>query len=369
MKYTSKNYLDGKAGGKNSLRQVKAAENSYGKNNLRGGEAGGKNNLRKGKPGGKNSLSGGGFACGGGGCIDSLGDRFERVVDGCIEAVMPERRGEPRQFDGHQHMPVAFTLSAPMFMGMSLGILLLAQLIVMLRKKIRRERYHARMREMRAIRKPQAVNPPPSPEELAAQWDRVHDSLEEMLKFGRMLTDLEASDLIDNSPILNYDTPDGIPEIVARNSGLKGWLAEHCPHIGYKTAMRYKSLAQKARKAPQKTPQLIQESRCINDLYGNLHKELKLRRYVLEHPRQPRRKPGGQGFKQSGSVPESHKQSRSKPRSHAFRRPGSGGRKVQPLIFSIRSQAHGAIQEMTPEQRQQLVASLRSLAEDICNIV
>jgi hypothetical protein len=212
------------------------------------------------------------------------------------------------------------------------------------------------MKEMRALQKPQAYGPPPSPEELAAQWDKTHYSLQEMLRFGEMLSDLEASDLIDNSPILKYDTPGGIPVIVARNPGLRGWLAENCPHIGYKTAMRYKSLAQKARRAPEKTAQFIRKSPNVCDLYDNRLRELKISRYELEHPRSPYSRP------------------RAKPKdlsrladgSGGRRRPGSGGGcRMTPLITSLRSKTHDAMKTMTPEQRSLLAAELRSLAEDV----
>ena len=225
------------------------------------------------------------------------------------------------------------------------GIILMAQLVIVLQKKLRTERYHERIREMRKIRKPHSDNPPPSPEELATQWNKVHDSLQEMLKFGNMLIDLEASDLIDSSPILNYNTSDGIPVIIARKPGLRGWLAEHCPHIGYKTAMRYKALAQKAQKVPTKMEQLIKKSSTICELSENLYKELKIEHYKFEKPRKPRTKLRTKGLER-------------------LRQPGSGDRKLQPLIFSFRTNTRTALKKLSPEQQQQFIDSLLSLAKE-----
>jgi len=83
--------------------------------------------------------------------------------------------------------------------------------------------------------------PPDFAEKLGRQWDRVHDSLEEMLRFGEMLIELD--DYVDNSFIR-----DDNDNIVGRMPGMKGFLTEHCPYVGYKTAMRFRSLAMKARK-------------------------------------------------------------------------------------------------------------------------
>ena len=258
---------------------------------------------------------------------------------------MPRSFGSPRDWSKLYLMLGMALMPEVLIIGVWFGIAFTTQLIISFRKKMRMERYHERMHEMRKIRKPHSDNPPPSPEELAAQWNKVHDSLQEMLKFGNMLIDLEASDLIDNSPILNYDTSDGVPVIVARKPGLKGWLAEHCPHIGYSTAMRYKSIAQKAQNVPTKTEQFIKQSSTICDLYENLFKELKLEHYELEEPRKPRAKLRTNGLER-------------------FRQPGAGDRKLQPLIFSFRTNTRTALKKLSPEQQQQFIDSLLSLAKE-----
>ena len=213
-------------------------------------------------------------------------------------------------------------------LGVYHGCLLAIQLIRLLRKKVRQERYHEQARQRRSLRKPHSDNPPPSPEMLAAQWDKVHDSLEEVLRFGSMLVDLEASDLIDNSPILNYDTANGVPEIVARNPGLKGWLARHCPHIGYKTAMRYKSIFQKAQQVPRQTSStMVKNNLTIHDLHEGLYKELKISHYKLRHPRKPPARPDA---------------------IHAFRA------KARPMFRAL-----------SPEDRQRFVVSLHAFANEL----
>lgn len=108
-----------------------------------------------------------------------------------------------------------------------------------------REEYKRRMRlalDRRRIRKHTTMNKMPTPEELRAQWLRVKESHEEMLRFGSMLCDLEA--YVDNS--LRRDKNGNIQ---GRNPGIKGWLGFHCHDIyrKYKTAMRYKQMAVKAR--------------------------------------------------------------------------------------------------------------------------
>jgi len=79
--------------------------------------------------------------------------------------------------------------------------------------------------------------------QVTGEWARAHGSDEGRVKFGLLL--LEAEEAVDNSIIMGEDRF-GNHVIVGRRSGLKGWLAEHCPHIGYKTAMRYKALAKRA---------------------------------------------------------------------------------------------------------------------------
>ena len=85
-------------------------------------------------------------------------------------------------------------------------------------------------------------------EEAEGLWERAHGSVRGMVQFGMLL--LEVEDAVDSSCIMGTDAF-GNPFFAGRRPGIKGWLEEHCPHIGYKTAMRYKALAKKMlEKAP-----------------------------------------------------------------------------------------------------------------------
>ena len=62
---------------------------------------------------------------------------------------------------------------------------------------------------------------------LTEQWKRAAIGLREIVAFGAMMVQLE----------------EGFSGLKRTGSGLKGWLAKHCPEINYKTAMGYKAEA------------------------------------------------------------------------------------------------------------------------------
>jgi len=93
---------------------------------------------------------------------------------------------------------------------------------------------------------PRPLHASPEPAVVSAQWRKAKDSLEETLRFGALLLDLEP--FVDSSPIVGYNRAGTRKRIVARRPGIKGWLRTHCPEIPYSTAMRYKQLAARARK-------------------------------------------------------------------------------------------------------------------------
>lgn len=66
------------------------------------------------------------------------------------------------------------------------------------------------------------------------------------LRLGSRLTDLEPS--VDRSLIFEL-LPNGKRVIVARQPGIKGWLADHQINVPYGTVMRYKKLASRIRQA------------------------------------------------------------------------------------------------------------------------
>ena len=90
-----------------------------------------------------------------------------------------------------------------------------------------------------------SLNPPPSPEALAAQWEKAHGRgpVEEKIRLGSMMLDIEAA--VDSSLIRNTDG-----EIVGRNPGVRGWLRENCPAMmrHYRVLMDCRQLADRFRK-------------------------------------------------------------------------------------------------------------------------
>ena len=103
----------------------------------------------------------------------------------------------------------------------------------------------------KAVRKWRNYRPPrwrllncPDAEAVNAQWKALKESRDpvDALKFGAML--LNVSQYVDCSPIYGKGK-----HIVARNSGLKGWLRENCNDLKYVTAMSYRKLAEVTCKA------------------------------------------------------------------------------------------------------------------------
>ena len=88
-------------------------------------------------------------------------------------------------------------------------------------------------------------SPPPAPEALLAQYDRAkgRGPVEEKLRLGSMMLDIEAA--VDSSLVRD---PSG--EIVGRNAGVRGWIAERCPALlrHYASLMGYRRLADEFRK-------------------------------------------------------------------------------------------------------------------------
>ncbi|MEI6645960.1 MAG: hypothetical protein WCP12_07965 [bacterium] len=216
-------------------------------------------------------------------------------------------------------------LFALLFAGIGCGIYMLSCYISSgLMKKRKQKRLAALRRQTqqrRRIRKVRSLNPPPSPEDLLVQWNKTRDSIEDMLRFGAMLLDLEPS--VDNGLVIDHE--DGSGRIRGRKPGIKGWLADHSPQIGYKTAMRYKALAQKARevagleapvpvtwallseavhnsqreprakmasnadcslaKAQKKLAHVLKDCVCVQHVQTTFSQQLGCRHYVLSRPR------------------------------------------------------------------------------------
>ena len=117
---------------------------------------------------------------------------------------------------------------------------------------VRRPFYYARetkrrrelAAERRKITRRRTTAPMPTPEGLLAAWNARKESKEAMIRLGGMLHDLAC--YVDSS--LKFDEGGNV---VGRNGGIRGWLAEHLPELSpkYKTLMRYKAMAIKLRQA------------------------------------------------------------------------------------------------------------------------
>ena len=91
-----------------------------------------------------------------------------------------------------------------------------------------------------------SLNPAPSPEALEEQFEKARGRgrIEEKIRLGSMLLDLEAN--VDSSLIRGENG-----EIVGRNPGLRGWIAMHCPALArrYAALLSYRRMAQDFRRA------------------------------------------------------------------------------------------------------------------------
>jgi len=203
------------------------------------------------------------------------------------------------------------------------------------------EKLREQSRERHRIKKRARVNPCPTVEAVCAQWDKSRDSLQEMVNFGLLLLDLEA--YVDNSLILGPIGPNGLPLIIGRQPGVKGWLLDHCPHIGYKTAMRYKSLAEKAQKST-KGKEFVGKCESLFDLQESLYKDLDIAHFELEKARLPRRM---------------HRL--------ADWRVGRGEPLYPSLVRDLRHHARDALRSLSGSASRRFVDALQNLAAEMRN--
>ena len=171
------------------------------------------------------------------------------------------------------------------------------------------------------------VRPSPPPQfagDLYRQWDKVHDSLEEMIRFGEMMIELE--DYVDNSFIFDHKG-----DIVGRQPGIKGFLEEGCPHIGYKTAMRYRILAMKAQETDSK---IHAQCHTMCELEKKFDTALGVPHRRLENPCLDQRR------KKRNRTP-------------------------QDAIYSIREVAHSVTGKLDTPRRRRVVAALLEIAREL----
>lgn len=84
----------------------------------------------------------------------------------------------------------------------------------------------------------------PTPEDMRAAW-AARTTPGGRRRLGRLLMDLEC--FVDNDLVVRWYRK--LPRIVGRHPGIRGWIAENCPELvpKYKTLMRHKALAARAR--------------------------------------------------------------------------------------------------------------------------
>jgi hypothetical protein len=122
-------------------------------------------------------------------------------------------------------------------------------------QEVERRRELAKAR--RKIRRRSTTASMPTPEDVLKAWNERKTSHTAMILLGGMLHDLEC--YVDNC--LKFDDAGNV---IGRNGGIRGWLADNLPELlpKYKTLMRYKALAIRLRQAtgtkdPKPTSKLL----------------------------------------------------------------------------------------------------------------
>ncbi len=135
--------------------------------------------------------------------------------------------------------------------GSALAVWLMRRMIDRHIQRIRRPSYYETERarrlglaeERRRIRKRRTINAMPSNEELLEAFGKAKDSVENMIRFGSLIEDLEC--YVDNTPYFKNG------HLVGRRGGIRRYLEREIPELyaRYKTVMKYKALSRKFRQA------------------------------------------------------------------------------------------------------------------------
>jgi len=106
------------------------------------------------------------------------------------------------------------------------------------------------------------VAPCPTATDIRVAWHFRKDSYDDALILGGLMMDLECH--LDNSLIRGMRN--GLPVILGRNPGIRGWLREHCPELAskYFTLMRWKGIAKRLRQALE-CPDPLPTSALLDD--------------------------------------------------------------------------------------------------------
>jgi hypothetical protein len=146
-----------------------------------------------------------------------------------------------RRFDGVPSASIRHSLEFwDFFLSPVVFGLLLAQRGV--RALVRRILYSSRQRE--AAPAP-SLRGAPDRKDIASAWEKRPRTMQDALRLGSRLLDLEPT--VDNSRVWKENPHTGRREVVFRHAGIKGWLQRNCPSVPYSTAMRYKKLASRLR--------------------------------------------------------------------------------------------------------------------------
>ena len=153
------------------------------------------------------------------------------------------RRSEMALFDA---------LCISLLMGGAFAIWVMRRRIDLHLHRLRRPSYYETERarrlglteDRRRIRRRTTLNPRPAAEQLREAFLHARDSVENMVRLGSLMEDLEC--YIDNSLVFGEDG-----KIIARKGGIRRYIQSEMPDLygSYKTLMRYKALARRFRQA------------------------------------------------------------------------------------------------------------------------
>ena len=166
---------------------------------------------------------------------------------------MPHTLSDQLRSRGRRSEIVLFdALCISLLMGGAFAIWVMRRKIDQHLHRLRRPSYYEteRMRrlglteERRRIRSRTTVNPRPTAEQLREAFLHARDSVENMVRLGSLMEDLEC--YIDNSLVFGEDG-----KIIARKGGIRRYIQSEIPDLykSYKTLMRYKALARRFRQA------------------------------------------------------------------------------------------------------------------------
>jgi len=142
-------------------------------------------------------------------------------------------------------------------------------------KQPRKGKVEREMMQADQVLPPEAAAPY-APEAVTAQYWRAISGALEMVRFGAMLLEIETG-----VSRVRLRCENG--QLAGQESGLKAWLADNCPDVNYKTAMRFKALAEGVRRycnVPAKVPLALAMPGADGEPVGRDAKLAKLQRSV-----------------------------------------------------------------------------------------